>query len=397
VLASSLLLTITGMAALSAVRVQMRSARLARDSLQARACATAAVELGLLRIGQDPNWRDAWSSGIWINNKPMDSGQFTLEGIDPQDNILDDSEYEPLVLTGTGVKGLARHKTQVTLVPVIEPLEAMNTCIHGSGLIHIKAGKRITALGAPVSTNGQLNNDGVLDGDAQAQSINHTGTITGTLTVPIPAKRMPDAALIATYISKATPVPYISTIDKMVLAPGCNPWGPTDPNGLYYINTGGNDLQIQDSRIHGTLVVRLGSGFLTLDNVVFLHPYRSDFPALLVDGNLRLKCESAYKLLSEQACSTNFNPLGAPYNGLWDSDTYDEYPNEIRGLIHVTGNLILEQSARIVGTIICEGTATCEGTNTIIHDPGLYACPPNGYTFVDGMAISPGSWKQVVD
>lgn len=397
VLASSLLVTILGMGSLLAVRLQMRSAQLARDCAQARVCATSAIELGLLYIRQDPNWRDTWHNGTWIQDKTLGAGKLMLEGVDPQNNVLDDSQYEPLVLTGTGTQGLARHKTQITLVPVVKPLEAMNTCLHGSGLIQIKAGKRITVFGASVSTNGQLNNDGTLDGDAQAQSIDHQGTITGTLTVPAPSKAMPDASIIAAYASRATTIPYPGTIDKAVLTCACNPWGPTDPNGLYFIDTGGRDLIIRNTRIHGTLVIRAIGKTVTLDSAVFCQSYRSNFPALLVEGNLTIKCSSASLSLSELVNGKNYNPLGAPCEGVWDDDTTDTYPNEIRGLVHVKGTLSLQQTARVVGTILCDGTIYGEEANTIIHDPGLYACPPDGYTFVDGMAISPGSWRQVVD
>jgi len=397
VLASSLLITIIGLASLAAVRIQMRSVRLTRDYAEARACAVSALELGLLYVKQDPNWRTTRSNGTWMQDEALGAARFTVQGVDPKDNVLSNSPYEPLVLTGIGMKGIARHKAQVTLMPVIEPLAALNTCLHASGLVQIKAGKRITVVGAPVSTNGQLNNDGVLDGDAEAQSVNHVGTITGTLTVPAPNKRMPDAAVIARYMSKATSIPYVATIDKAVLAPGCNPWGPADPNGLYYINTNGANLVIKNSRIHGTLIVKTSGGTLTLDDRMFLQNYRSDFPVLLVDGNVTIKYQSAGITLSEATNAKNYNPVGAPYEGIADEDMIDEYPSEIRGLVHIKGTLSLQQSARIVGGVICDGPVYGEEVNTITHNPGLYTSPPKGYTYVDGMQISPHSWKQVVD
>ena len=397
VLASSLLIAIIGLASLSAVRLQMRSSRLMRDYDEARTCAVSAVELGMLYVKQDPNWRTARPNGIWVQDEPLGAGRFTLEGIDPADNLLSDSKYEPLVLTGTGTKGLARHKVQVTLVPVIKPLEALNTSLHASGLVHIKAGKQIRAVGGPISTNGQLDNEGVLDGDAAAQSVNRTGTITGTFTMPAPAKRMPDATVITDYMSKATPIPYLATIDKAVLAPGSNPWGPTDPNGLYSIDTNGADLLIKNTRICATLVVRAVGRTVTLDGAVFLQNYRSNFPTLVVEGNVVIKYSSCDLLLSEAANAANYNPVGAPYEGATDADMLDVYPNEIRGLIHIKGSLTLQQSARIIGAIICDGPVNGEEANTIAHDDSLYACPPDGYTFVDQMQISPRSWKQVID
>jgi hypothetical protein len=396
VLASSLLIVVLGLGALAAVRLQMRSARLARDGAEARACAVSAIEVGLLQIKQNPAWRTAWPDGVWWNNKELGAGQFTLQGTDPGDGVLSDSAYEPLVLTGIGTRGSATHLAQVTLVPNIKPLAALGTCLCASGLVKVDASRRITAIGACIATNGQLDNDSVIDGSAEAQSTDHTGTTTGTLTVPGTSRPMPGATVFADYISKATAVPYAATIERVVLAPGCNPLGPTDPNGLYVIDTGGHDVTIRDSRICGTLIIRAAGHNVTVDEAILMQNYRPDFPVLLVEGDLIIKSNSMVGSLSESACLTNFNPVGAPYGGTTDSDTTDQYPDEIRGLVHVKGSLRLQQTARIVGVVICEGTVTCEGTNTIVYDAGLSANPPMGYTYVDGMKVSPGSWTQVV-
>jgi cytoskeletal protein CcmA (bactofilin family) len=397
VLVCSLLITIIGLASLAAVRLEMQTARLTRDGAEARACAVSAIELGLLYVKQDSNWRTTRPNGVWVQDQPLGAGRVTLEGIDPKDNLLGNSVYEPLVLTGIGTKGLARHKAQVTLVAVVKPLEGLSTCLHAGGNIQVKAGKRITVIGGSVSTNGQLDNDGTIDGNAEALSLSHSGTVTGTLTVPAPLKHMPDLAVMTDYIDRATPMTLSGTIDKAVLAPGCNSLGPTDPNGLYCITTNGADLTIRNTRVYGTLIVRTGGKTLTLDSAVFFENYRSDFPTLLVDGNLLIKYTSASTTLAEATNAVNYNPLGAPYGGVTDSDTLDTYPNELRGLVHVRGNLNLQQTARVIGTIICEGAVVCEEANTITRDAGLYTSPPKGYTYVERMQISPHSWKQVVD
>ena len=225
VLASSLLITILGLGALAAVRIQMRSARLVRDAAEARACAVSAIELGLLQIKQNPNWRTERPNGTWFDNQTLGAGRFTLQGVDLADGSLSDSVYEPVVLTGIGTKGAARHKAQVTLVPVVKPLAALSSCVVASGNIVIAAGKQMTVIGAPVTTNANLGNSGTIDGNAEGQTANGPGTITGTLTVPGTVKPMPEASVFSSYVSKATVVPCAATIEKVVLAPGCNPLG----------------------------------------------------------------------------------------------------------------------------------------------------------------------------
>jgi hypothetical protein len=392
-----MLITIIGLAAVSAVRLQTRAAQRASDDVEARACAVSAVELGLLHVTQDPNWRTTWPNGAWMSDKSLGDGTFTLEGVDPQDGDLTDSEYEPLVLTGTGMKGIARHKTQVMLVPVLEPLAVLNCGLHASDTVTVDSGKSITVSGGPLSTNGVLNVAGTVVGDAEADTLQGSGSVTGSTTVPADAKPMPPSDVITTYANRATVLPTLGSMNKIVLGPGYNPWGPADPNGLYYVDTSGSDLAIQNSRIYGTLVVQTGGGTLFVNDAVFLHPYRSDFPVLLVDGDVVLSYQSGTMVLSESANATNYNPSGASYGGESDGDQVDEYPNEIQGLIYVDGPLLLRQTALIRGVVICDGTVDCRESNTIIHEPSLFAVPPDGFTYVERMKISPGSWTRVVD
>jgi hypothetical protein len=397
VLASSLLITILGLGALAAVRIQMRSARLVRDAAEARACAVSAIELGLLQIKQNPNWRTERPNGTWFDNQALGAGRFTLQAADLEDGSLSDSVYEPVVLTGIGTKGTARHKAQVTLVPVVKPLAALSSCVVASGNIVVSAGKQIAVIGAPVTTNANLGNSGTIDGNAEGQTANPPGAISGTLIVPGTVKPMPEASVFGRYVGKATAVPYAATIEKVVLAPGCNPLGPSDPNGLYVINTGGSNITLRNCRICGTLIILAGNHSVILDNAMFMQTYRPDFPVLLVEGNVSIRLKSVAGPLSEATCSTNFNPAGAPYGGVTDTDKTDQYPNEIRGLIHVKGTLELRETTRMIGVAICEGTLNCQATSTVVYDAGLYASPPQGYTCVEGMKISPGSWRQVVD
>ena len=166
-------------------------------------------------------------------------------------------------------------------------------------------------------------NEGVIYGDAEARStITNLGTIIGTQTVPVPDKAMPAATVVADYIVLATPITYGmvvgGVIDKQVLSPGNNPWGATDPDGVYYIDTLGGDLTIRASRIHGTLIVKCGAGTVRLETAALLHPYRTDYPTLIVDGDLEVLLDSGDIPLSEAQWEISFNPIGTPYEGAAD-------------------------------------------------------------------------------
>ncbi len=398
VLASTALVTLMGLGALHAVRVQRRTLQVSQDWAAARLHADSAVELGLLTVARDPNWRTTQPHGTWIADQAWGRGAFNLEGIDPQDGDLTDSDEEPLVLTGIGTQGIARCQTQVTLVPVIKPLEALNTCMHASGKIAVFNHETITLVGAPLSTNGKLDNKNIIDGDAEAVTVKRVGTITGDLTTPIAPKAMPASNVIADYLNKATTIPFTGDIEKVVLTPSYNPWGASNPAGVYVVYTHGSNLRIKNARIWGTLIVVTGGrAKLRLEEALCLQPYRSDYPTLIVDGEAEIKLKSGEMILSEATHDTNFNPPGAPYQGQMDDDTLDEYPNEIHGLIHVTKFLHLNETARIVGVVIGADKIHCHGDNVIVHDPDLYIRPPVGYTFVERMKVSPGSYQRIVD
>ncbi|MBN2316804.1 MAG: hypothetical protein JXM79_22945 [Sedimentisphaerales bacterium] len=394
VLSSSMIVTVIGLASLLAIRVQRRSMQMTNDAAEARLYAQSAIELGLLYV-QDQNWRNTWSNGTWLSNQPLGNGCFSLEGTDPRDNNLSDSEEDPVILTGTGMKGMAVHKVQITLVPSAQPLESLNTCLHSRDDIYIAYGDLLTVAGAPVSANDRLDNDGTIDGDAEAGQIASQGTITGTLTVPAPSKAMPNTDIINDYINKATWIFYTGTMENVVLTPTHNPWGWANSEGVYFIYTYNNNLTIRNSRIHGTLIVNTGYGSLTLDDAVFLQSYRSYYPALIVEGRVTIQCDGG--VLSEASCNTNYNPSWAPYLDQSDNDKVDEYPNEIQGLVHVTSLLELKRSTRIRGTVICHDDVWCKDQVTIIHDPSLTVRPPEGYFFIEGVHVSPGSCQQVVD
>jgi hypothetical protein len=394
VLSSSMIVTVIGLASLLAIRVQRRSMQMTNDAAEARLYAQSAIELGLLYV-QDQNWRSTWSNGTWLSDQPLGNGCFSLEGTDPRDNNLSDSEEDPVILTGTGMKGTAVHKVQITLIPTVKPLESLNTCLHSRDDIGIANGDQLTVVGAPVSANDRLSNNGTIDGDAEAGRIASQGTISGTLTVPAPSKAMPDTDIINDYINKATWIVYAGTIENEVLTPTHNPWGWANSEGVYYIYTYNNNLTIRNSRIQGTLIVNTGYGRLTLDDAVFMQSYRSYYPTLIVHGRTKIQCDG--NVLSEVSCDTNFNPSWGPYLDQSDDDKLDEYPNEIQGLVHVTERLELEHHTCIRGTVICHDDVDCEDQVTIIHDPSLSVRPLEGYISIEGVHVSPGSCQQVVD
>ncbi len=111
---TAMIVTIIGLSALMAVRIQRRGAEGSNGLAAARFYAQSAIEHGFAMINQNPDWRTDLTSGFWITEQVLHGGTHSLEAtfIDDGDAKL---ENDDLVLTGTGVHGPASHRTQVFL------------------------------------------------------------------------------------------------------------------------------------------------------------------------------------------------------------------------------------------------------------------------------------------
>lgn len=390
--AVSMLVSIMGLAAIALSRLSTRVSDTAADFAEAGVLALAAVDHGLEVIQNDPNWQQDLPRDVPVFQYPYGNGELAWMLTNETEADLPGDCRGTVRLWGTGEVGQVARSYSVLLQVGGIPLELLGTAMHAGTEVFVKAGQSITVTGAPLSSNGLFRNDGTVYGDVEAVSLAHLGTVTGTVTIPSPSKTMPDASVLTRYVGLATPITYSGDINKQVLSPGCNPWGATNPDGVYVIDTLGNDLYIQMSRIYGTLIVLAGSNKVVVENESFLHNYRADYPVLIVSGNVELKLKSDSLVLDEATAGTNFNPAGAPYEGVSDSDFGDVYPTEIRGLVHVTGNLNLFETTRVRGVVICELTATCEGQHEIVHDAGLLTNPPLGYASGCQTSAVAGSW-----
>lgn len=395
-LGAAMVVTVLGLSALMTVRIERKSADAAGDLAEARLLAQSAVERGVWTMANDSTWRSTLTSGNWKANQPLGRGTFSLDGVDPIDANLADSKTEPVELTGTGRVGAAQFIVKATATAVARPLDALSRALTCNGNLAVLSGATFTSTTAALHTNAQLINSGTIRANIEVGSVQTLGTVVGTVTTGATALEMPDPGVFAMYQSLATTIAYPgTTFDRVVLAPGLNPWGATNVDGVYFIDAGSNNLTIKRSRILGTLLVKCGtSKKLIIDDPMFMQPYRADYPVLIADCAVEINLTSAVVVLSESVQLTNYNPTVAVYLGIGDIDLLDTYPNEIQGLVHAKRDLKLDQSTRIRGSVICEGAVTASSAE-IIYTSSLLTTPPMGYSSYP-MAISPGSWERVV-
>ncbi len=395
VLGVSMLVVTIGMGALLLADVESRTLLRETGVASSQYAARSAIEIGVLAIARRSDWRTTLPIGAWLPATALGDAQMSLRVADPTDASLADDPADPVILTGTGEAGSTRYILSLRLQPVEEPLDALDTCLHADGDVTVSSTALPIFTNAPLSSNGAVDVRGTVTGNVEAQTVTNPALVVGTVTTSAPSKSKPDAAAAGKYVALARAIPAIAKIESVAIAAGVNPYGATSVDGVYFMDTGNANVTIRSMRLEGTLIIRCGTGTVTISDSVFMAPARADYPTLIVQGNLQILADGA-KWLSESNAGTSFNPAGAPYEGVADADTKDVYPSEIRGLVHVTGNLELRNTTRVRGCVICERSALIEDTIQIIHDEGLVKQPPLYYVQYRRMMIPPDGWTQEV-
>ncbi len=159
------------------------------------------------------------------------------------------------------------------------------------------------------------------------------------------------------------------TIYREVLSPGRNPFGQTNPRGVYVLDCQGAKLRIKCSRIAGTLVLlNPGPGSSIGGGPVAWRPALANYPALITSGDILVHPTNTP--LAEAAWKVNFNPPGSPDPDLGEDSTLDDtYPSEIRGWIYAGGNLTLQNQPVVRGAILATGMVWIEGDLALFYDP----------------------------
>ena len=404
VLGVAMIVSIVSLSAMQITRLQRKSA-LAADALaEARLMAQSAIEYALATITADSTWRTAFASGTqyptdWVSLGG--SGDFKFVLTDP-DGSLSDDVNDAVTLRGIGRSGEAVHVATVMLEPTGDPLGCLEVslCVNGN-LVTQSGGDMETHQ--IISSNGEIDANGApITGDVEA-GVGINGATFGNKTETIPPREMPHEHVFDYYQFNGTWIdvnalpkngsnkPLISAV---LLAPNANPFGATNPAGIYVIDCQGIDLRIEDCRIVGTIVL-LNPGPLTaLAGSVVLEPAARNFPSLLVQGDVFILTSDVD--LSESAIGVNLNPVGTPYWNAEDSDLIDTYASVIRGLVYVSGTLELppdSHHSRFRGTVVCEEIVVASPV-TFKYDSVFFNYPPPGFAQGPEWRVMPASWRR---
>jgi hypothetical protein len=161
---------------------------------------------------------------------------------------------------------------------------------------------------------------------------------------------------------------------------------PTNAQGLYKLDCGGQKLIIERSRIYGTLVViNPGPGSCVSNGPIAWSPAVAGYPALLVDADTPTTADFAInatnRALSEKDNGINFNQSGAPHDEFGtDIDFNEVYRSQIRGMIAVRHDLAFANRALIRGQIVVgNNIANTGGELEVDYQPDSLLNPPPGF------------------
>ncbi len=135
VLGTALIVALLGMSALIGQRLQNRMLVAESDIRQAELNAKSAVELGLLTMKQDTNWRTNFSNGDWFVKRGTNSGTCTLNVTDRIDSSLSNDPDDPFVMLGIGYSGQAVQRFELTVDPRRSPTDVLSSGASAGGLI----------------------------------------------------------------------------------------------------------------------------------------------------------------------------------------------------------------------------------------------------------------------
>lgn len=387
VLGVALIVAICALAGMHLARSELQGARRSNDLHRARWLAASAVEQAVAAMNHDPldsgRWRTAFTHGVETEPIAAGGGTMSFKLVDDTGSLTN-HPADPVWIHGYGRAGdavwveRALARTDRGL-----PLEALAMALYSSGQVQVASNAPVTVSGAPLATDGNLDLTGNITGDVHAVSRSGGGNVSGESTIPAERKGVPWPNTFADYVARATQLPFSGNMDKVVLAPGVNQYGDgLNANGIYYIHTAGSSITLKNMRLLGTLVIDAGGGTVTIDDQCFMEPFRPDLPVLLIRGTAQmgLKSTGGDAQFRESSIGHNFNPPGAPYLGVTNNDTLDVYPSEIRGLVHVIGNVTFINRGVYRGAVLVQGTVTITDRQYFHHDRQLIMNPPWGYT-----------------
>ncbi len=396
-----------GLASLQIANVTLRQATDISSAPSAQILARSAIEFAVLQLRNDPNWRTTYTNNTsypTTGRITLGNGAFTFRFVDADGNLADDDSDAVRVWGIAGV-GEATWAESVLLLPTGSGVSSLQASLYTSGNLTVSSGacvessQRVSAAGA-VNVN---STQSLLAAKYIDAGTTISGNAAGLTSTSVPARKMPSDTVFDYYLARGTYIDVASLptvsgakrIGEAAIGPGVNPYGMVNPEGIYILDCKNQKVTVSDSRIVGTLVLLEPGVDSSISDQISMAPAISNYPSLLVRGNLKFSYQSDV-FLTESTEAVNFNPSGAPDSGVTDSDLSDRYPSLIRGLIYVSGTLDApsDSQSSVTDGALLAGTLTFSSSHRAKYSPLFSASPPPGFARGNPMVIAPGTWRR---
>jgi len=386
-LASAIIMTclVLGLACL--ILQYRRSSRTNAQIDRAYIYAELGIRHALHFTSVEPLWRNLLSNGKWLDNIAVDQATYSVTGIDPVDGDIQNNNIDPVILTGSASLNGINRIIQVTAANPSADL--LRYAVVAGGNITLSNHARING---DVTTNADFSKTGAdtwVFGDVEAVGIiKETTNISGDILPGSEPKTFPDNQRIITYYqSHATTIAYQPIIEKILLSPTSNPFGTTNPDGLYMINCNNQKIVIKDCRIVGTLLLLKPKSDSDIESAFAGQPARNDYPVLIIDGTLTIKSSSN---LDESKIGIDLNLPGEPGYGQLNN----VLPSVISGVVYSNGALVLDNICDIQGMVMATGAVEVKSNASCSTDPNIVLNPPQCFCESYLVPIR-GTWQEV--
>ncbi|MEL6105746.1 MAG: hypothetical protein AAFU85_06915 [Planctomycetota bacterium] len=402
VLFTSLIVGASVATALSLETTRLKSMNAQADRGSAIRLAEGEIHRLAVQLNEDPTWRQNERHAALSDWRTVDSDGPALVRyqILDTDGDLGDDNLDDVQIVAHASYGSARAAVSANLEAGFAALDLLRYGVTATDDIRVEDGALLVCEGAvQVHDDCKSFTSGAIVCERLECANRIEFTVRGDIE-PSSSVETPGGEIIDRYVAAGTEIPFASLpndgligVRKVVLSSSVNPMGPTDPNGIYWIDCGGQSIWIGESRINATLAIR-NTPFIMISGGLLW-----ESPGAMLVTEAPVIFNGYNSVLDEATTGVNFNPATQPYLDSFDAALDDRYSSQMRGILYSRDNVTIFSSVdripiHLTGVIVARDLALYTHLN--VHSaPELLESVPFGFVDPDPLRFISGSHRRV--
>ncbi|MEO1524193.1 MAG: hypothetical protein AAFX06_02100 [Planctomycetota bacterium] len=403
VLFTSLIVGAAVAIALSLDTTRLKSQNANADRGTALRLAEGELQRLAVQLDEDASWR------FNETHAALSAWRSTIEGariryqVNDADGDLSDDDLDDAQIVAHVVYGSSQAAVSVNLETGFAPLDMLRYSVTSTDDIELENGSLLVTEG-----HVQVQDDckTVTTGAIVCERLECSNQIQVPVRGDIAASSVDvptGGEIIDRYVATGTEIPYanlpndgLKGLRRIVLSKNVNPMGPTDPNGIYWIDCGGQAIYIGEARIHATVAIRNAAFVLFTGGLIWESP--EPMGAIFLSGS-PVFFNGYNSHLDETATGVNFNPQLVPIEGEFDATTDDRYGSLMRGVFYCRNNVTLFSSVdsapiHLTGSMIARDLIL--NVDLHVHSaPELMTSVPFGFVDTQRVRFLSGTFRRV--